>query len=1608
MKDYKKLISIILCLILSFYATLVLADGEFAYSGEFSLFSEDFENLISQWNNDVGVSLYSILDKNVMKLTGENKIMSINQVETNDCALSAQIYLDKSSTKNGGYSGLAVRITENGDSYQLRLFPNESLLKLVKIQSEGYETVLANKSINIADSQWHEIKIAAKDSIIRCMIDGAVIMSVFDENAISGRGTAVISHIVTSYFDKVKIETESSYYYENFENGLIHNLIGNQITPVTTKADLDGEWVVSDDNGAKVLTTKGYSKMASIVYPMPKADYSKSSAAILNVKSDAWSIAGDEGGFAIYARYNAGNMNYRALFHDNLVELQKIEPSENITSLKKSDTLKLSYKSYYEIAFEAINNSGGTVTLNVYIDGNLAVTAADAADVYQSGDFAIEYNGEVRPYIDDINFISIDPQKPLYILYSEGRQNKDIDVFFNEEEIDCQPILENNQILMSAEQLCGLIEAEITINDGKIFEFTKSGLTITLEAGKSTGRINGDEVDTLASSRVENGVFIVPVRFAVEAFGAIVSYNKDNKILEITYDSADLGEGDLYTKDGIIFQISNDGKALNMLKIMGNDVVFKGEGNTPLWNLYFADDAVKTANKTIAQTGIFYFQRWETGSCCADSTASTLKSKYWDKESGVLTLNYTHADADVTVVAKFNGKTIDFDATVINKSSNPLQFITVPSKWTLYHSKNNTFLTPQPNYAMEYENIVYATYDLCSAYDGFIATGDNPFALYSIQGEKGVYDRPILGTTSYLRGPSTNSGKFTVETGTIVWKEKGETARNVKTTMGVYDDLRTFSNAYIQRNYPDTKTIREKIPEDVRDIVPKSYLFYIDGTSFSNFEKLLDYLPGHAQFHVGTSMHANTNEYGTWDAFPNYFPPSANWGTMENMRNFIQHAREQGHTFMPRNSLYYYTYMSDIANKYGGENLAIKRLDGEPQKVAWGLPGWIYSPSSRQALAEKQSYYDTWKSLGATTFFTNVVAVISPYGYRYDFNSDAEAPDQMYDAIMNELKWYGDKIPLFSEGGSGIRIPYQVGFMNHVRWDEESECDSYLLDANTRGTPVRVRHDIVPLLESEYVRYYPHNVGTEGQWSFRAATYSLLYNHNFKMYLSAYNPMQNSKWQWIRAQAILSELVSDRLFGAKLMSEIERDTSGVERANYSGNIVTGNLTNEPLTIKNNKIAAQGFDFQSEDGLVSAGAYTIYNGHRFDEDQLIIRHRDEGKLKIYAPLATKDFEICVDTEDIEKPQLTAYYPDGTTTNIDYIQTAKGIIFNYPYFDPALTNAEPMMVNGSEYQIKSSKIIPYVEITESETAAGDSLTNPIIIQAELSNENYTSMITMPETVTGSVRVENFTNKAITGTISLNGEFFGKPVDITLDVNTSDVVTVLPFELHMESDSIDTGAYITLTQNGINPLEMTETLSIERMQYPELENKETIESKFNLAVDWDMNDTNALEGVNFNAVGATNPYGIGYNLKPGEYLTFGGDNLKYTKKLYFEVLIKFNDLRNYISGEHMIIKADNAKNGYGNRTIEFRYIPAVDQFRLLVTSATKFSDISCKTVEPKINEWYHIIVSYDGETQRISVNGSETTLKTSMDDFLTYSGFKVGGSIDADISYIRIGGE
>lgn len=1582
-----------------------------AVFGEEKLYSDSFDNGGEEWNMGNAAQLIPDDTGSALSLSGKDNLAYIGDGEFKDLT----VYADVKSVQGSGYVGVALRIKDS-NRYELRVYPKAGNVKIVKKTGNGESVIAEQKSEMSADG--FKMGFSAKGQYMRGYIDDAVVVAAYDEMSDMAGAAAIISDDVNGVIERADAYKEYTWFSENYDSGRISSFSDKEMAPVITSSGNGQGFDIVTKDGVKALANTNAEETARIIYPCSNEGDLNQAAVIATVNAgDGWTLSCEEGGFSIFSRYQALNKTYKLSVENNCFVIRKIMIAEN-RKLASSDAMEINADNYHEIAFETLNNEDGTVNLRAYLDGQLKLSAVDDNIPYTTGRFGIEKAGSAEVYIDSLDVTDVDSENDLEERYAKESRKTDITFTWEGEAVtpEVKPWTADNQVMLSVKQMAELLGAEY-IDKGGSAELSRDGLSVKLTEKSADVTINGSKSRMpVAVSRTE-GVLTAPAEYVLGLFGAMTAYDKDNMTFAVTYDETVLKDTTIYTKDGSVLATSKDGLYFRFAKVSGAEGFFRAGTKSPksIWRAYFIDNETAAANIIPEEPAKGYYgTNWVLGNCYVESKDAVLEKIDWDNTSGKLSLTYTHKDVDVTANFVLMDGKIEMWADVTNKQDYVLQFITMPTEWSLCYSDNSNILLPTSYAMMEYDTVSWFRYVFAAVImDGVATTGDNGvISVYNIQHEqRDGDDEYIMATdTQIYGGDFTRSIRF--RPGTVVYREKGESVSSVHCAMAANKDMRAMADDYVNTCYPNSKKVIDKIQDEQdKETVPKSNVFHLStiGNKFTDLTKVVKKMPGHSMFHMTAVLGLTNKAYSYWDAFPNYFPPYEGCGTQEEFAEVIRTAREEGHSYLPRNSLFYGTEGSLLDKRVGIENLAIRHFDGgkktTPQKAVWGVPGWLYSPASKQAMEFFSETFDTWKSMGANNFFTNVITVMNPMKHRYDFHPDAERPDWEYDYQAKVMRWHGERAPLYSEGLDISRLPYQAGFMTDARWDP-----AYDPCIGVEGA-IRTRYDIPALMISEYAKIFSHNVSDENQNSNRALTFSLLYNYGLKMRLNiAYQPSEDNL-RWIRGQAILNELVLSRLYGQRLEEEIDYD-SQLQTANYGGNIVLGNLENNPVKMEGYTISKEGFEFKSADGKVNAGIYDKYNNHELEQSTLLLFEKTDAGQRIYAPVTDRDITLNVPSDGMTNPKITAHYADGSSAELEGIFDGQNIQFVYPVLP--LSDGEPLELDNGVV-IEMSKVVPYIEITNDGGNKISKVDNSVNISVSIPFEKYSRLLNIPECVNGTVVVENPSSAELNGTVRVKGKYLGANVDLSYEVNTSEKRIAFPMKLTRTPFSTDTGVSLTVEQSGLGSAKIqTPSIGASGWDWSMLESTDEIaETVDNLYVDWNIAANDALpEGFTKTLNGGTNSYGEALALNKGDTLILESTklmtaNVSEVKKLFYaEMMIKFTDFTKYVYKNGMSHNIMSAEGSSGN-PILLQY-NAFDQcFNLKVTPQSG-SPITTKAAKPelKLNEWYHVVIEINGETQRLTVNGITTETANSAGYSALTGKFIFGGTTGFDTAYMRIG--
>lgn len=703
-----------------------------------------------------------------------------------------------------------------------------------------------------------------------------------------------------------------------------------------------------------------------------------------------------------------------------------------------------------------------------------------------------------------------------------------------------------------------------------------------------------------------------------------------------------------------------------------NNAPVQLDGVAPVWTLFFYDEKTRQANTRPLHGRVEHCQEpWSPSQAVLTADQAKLESVVFNRNTGEVIFNYTHPKADVQVTFTLKTDKASIRGFMVNHADDPVCNFSVCPGIRFQMGPKDSIIAPDPMfYGVEYSHINNFSWGMCYAWDGFLLKhGNEYFAVDDVQDIDKVYYAGGAAIVGDVTGR-----KLTFSNVMHILARKGERRNAIEVHLQNFSTLRQWADNYLKLNFPrGVRTLREKMGPETFRLFAGSYLAPGWGP-IPTLIRLLDKVPGTYILHTPDYMRPPRGNTAHWDAFPNYFPPRKEVGTLDDYKALIQKVRKDGNIFMPRTSFFYWVDGSDFDLQYGLANNAIIRIDGKPRTANWSISGYLMSPSSKVVRKYLDQTYDTWHEMGANAYFTNVICAIDPYGNRYDSHPDAPATDLLYNQLYDLMKYYGLRLPLYSEGGGLWQIPYQAGFTGHPGWIKEQPVDTIRTNPK-RVTFVRAVPEVPLMLDHEYVSFHQSNTGyQDAAYSIRRLSYILVNGFSPKCGLPEEEKITEKYRFWLRTTALLAREIFSELFGARLES-YERK-GDVVTADYAGAKITANFSDKEIDFRAGelraKIAPDGYGFASKDGKKVSGYFSELNGEKLSRPELFVFTESDGKLKAYTPLTKRAVTFSMNGIRIAMPGYPAVIDKkipGATADLKTKKVA------YDQVRPDLTSSRP---------------------------------------------------------------------------------------------------------------------------------------------------------------------------------------------------------------------------------------------------------------------------------------------------------------------------------------------
>lgn len=434
------------------------------------------------------------------------------------------------------------------------------------------------------------------------------------------------------------------------------------------------------------------------------------------------------------------------------------------------------------------------------------------------------------------------------------------------------------------------------------------------------------------------------------------------------------------------------------------------------------------------------------------------------------------------------------------------------------------------------------------------------------------------------------------------WVAAGETWDAPAVVFCLGPDLKTAAQQYASEN-GFARRLQDKIPPGKIDAFVHSVLVRLGGygKTAADYRAYLEKLPSPSIVHM--TEHLNV---GFDKAYPDYLPPPASFGTMDDLRALYRHARELGLLMMPYVNPTWWCDQSEALRKYGQAALALG-LDGQPYREWYGQNGgWtacMYHPLVREL--DDRCLSDFVDDLGCDILFQDQVGA---RGFVYDLNPAAPAPYAYSEGLISLARADSRRVPLSTERGWDGLINYEAQFCG-VAWAAVPARRGGFWSPPFWELYGAGEWRISPLalyVAHDKVAFALHDLGHFCNGEPELAMLLPL-GHQLSFALPVGSLPDSPDYRWLSWLDVLQKRIVARLMPLPL-DEFDHLSQLAVRARYGDWTVLGSIEESPVEVGDVTLAAPGWYARLADGTVEAGRLVRYAGRDYGDPLEFVRER----------------------------------------------------------------------------------------------------------------------------------------------------------------------------------------------------------------------------------------------------------------------------------------------------------------------------------------------------------------------------------------------------------------
>lgn len=525
---------------------------------------------------------------------------------------------------------------------------------------------------------------------------------------------------------------------------------------------------------------------------------------------------------------------------------------------------------------------------------------------------------------------------------------------------------------------------------------------------------------------------------------------------------------------------------------------------------------------------------------------------------------------------------------------------------------------------------------------------------------------------------SGTEGFYTHRLPVHVVKNKIWKSPRIRVAVGgaAHETLQLYSK---ETGVADFPSLKERLRGGLYGKLIRSPFVKVDQSANVDIPSVLKFLK---DIPVPSILHLSSFWPGGFDKnYPDYLPPDAEYGTMDDFKALAAQARQRGLLVMPYSNPTWWNEGPTL-KRLLAEKIGVKVLDGALLREKYNEnPGVVINPFDPKVIERNgQTVKEFTETVPMDFLFHDQIGA-----RRWIYMGGAADPLSFTQGLINQVSLESVKIPLMTEGGFDRLIPYEAGFcgMTSLSYPGFSEYDRLWGKGNWEIYPISA------LLAHDKVLFYQHNL-SDDILSDTDAKVSWNLAYGFGLTVARTYIRQNLEKKWLELAGILHREVMPGILGEKMNGFLRLS----DRATWSRfgdvDVFVNHSAGEPLEMGPHAVAPSGFLLQSrtadENGdIVTAGLMTRLNGRDLDSRHYFILKSNDRRIEIIQPDAkttlvsverpsswTKESGIrAYQVKDGAEIEIPAAVEDGLITIL--YQADKGLNSCRVRYEPA---AEPV--------------------------------------------------------------------------------------------------------------------------------------------------------------------------------------------------------------------------------------------------------------------------------------------------------------------------------------------